>query len=216
MLFSVETNEIRESGWLKKAFRAPEIPSRRGRRNENTWREGKRQNTPRPPTRIYGRPLENACTLTTKIPMEQPMTGMTCTRCRTEDPSPVFVSPLGTTVSPPLSFFDLPRNRGLCRTGYLLRGRCRLNLINSMRHLDKCAHPKNNFHTHPPSFPFFQPPLPLSLSSPLFFLNCPILSGRSNRFFGYQIPDSYSSSASELQARGREKERESGDHHGGR
>lgn len=43
-----------------------------------------------------------------------------------------FVSP-----SPPS-----PIRKTLCGplwTGYLLRGRCRLNLINSMRHLDKCA-----------------------------------------------------------------------------
>lgn len=35
-----------------------------------------------------------------------------------------------------------PIRKTLCGplwTGYLLRGRCRLNLINSMRHLDKCA-----------------------------------------------------------------------------
>lgn len=35
-------------------FRASRIPTRRHRRNENTWREGKRQNTPRPPTRTRG------------------------------------------------------------------------------------------------------------------------------------------------------------------
>ena len=85
---------------------------------------------------MTGRPT--AYTLTTKIPMEQPMTGMTCTRCRTEDTSWSSFLP-STPATLLLSFFDLPRNRGLCRTGYLLRGRCRLNLINSMRHLDKCA-----------------------------------------------------------------------------
>lgn len=29
----------------------------------------------------------HACARASKIPMERPMTGMTCTRCRTEDPS---------------------------------------------------------------------------------------------------------------------------------
>lgn len=90
----------------------------------------------------------------------------------------VFVSaPLGVVR---LSFSGLPGNRGLCRTGYLLRGRCRLNLINSMRHLDKCA-PRTRIQRiifiliHLP-FPSFSPPLPhRPLLHLLFFLNCPIL-----------------------------------------
>lgn len=46
--------KIRESVRLPGEFRASRIPTRQHRRNENTWREGKRQNTPRPPTRARG------------------------------------------------------------------------------------------------------------------------------------------------------------------
>lgn len=74
--------------------------------------------------------------------MERPMTGMTCTRCRTEDPSRSSpVPPLSSVRSCLSSTVDLldVRRLGQARSGYLLRGRCGLNLINSMRHLDKCA-----------------------------------------------------------------------------
>lgn len=72
------------------------------------------------------------------------MTGMTCTRCRTEDPSrsssslpPPLVAPFFRSR---LSSVDpLSSSLRRARSGYLLRGRCGLNLINSMRHLDKCA-----------------------------------------------------------------------------
>lgn len=50
--------------------------------------------------------------------------------------SPLLLAPF-VSPSPPS-----PIRKTLCGplwTGYLLRGRCRLNLINSMRHLDKCA-----------------------------------------------------------------------------
>lgn len=43
--------KIREISPVAGEFRAPRIPTQRHRRYENTWREGKRQNTPRPPTR---------------------------------------------------------------------------------------------------------------------------------------------------------------------
>lgn len=77
------------------------------------------------------------------------MTGMTCTRCRTEDPSrSSSVSPRRARRARTLARLSLPpsiRSRRSSsspsgsRSGYLLRGRCGLNLINSMRHLDKCA-----------------------------------------------------------------------------
>lgn len=83
-------------------IRLPEIPSRRGAEGgaegENTWREGKRQNTPRPPTHASG--SRRVPTPTAKIPTEQPMTGMTCTRCRTEH--------LLSSSSPPSSLLPLP------------------------------------------------------------------------------------------------------------
>lgn len=82
------------------------------------------------------RPRRVPTPTTAKIPMEQPMTGMTCTRCRTEDPSLLRHS--FHDLSPP-SLSPIRRLCGPLWTGYLLRGRCRLNLINSMRHLDKCA-----------------------------------------------------------------------------
>lgn len=70
------------------------------------------------------------------------MTGMTCTRCRTEDPSRSSSAPPRPSVRSRLSstvdLLDV-RRLGRARSGYLLRGRCGLNLINSMRHLDKCA-----------------------------------------------------------------------------
>lgn len=80
-----------------------------------------------------------------EIPMERPMTGMTCTRCRTEDPSrSSSASPLGLPPGPSVFLFHRRSARrssspSASRSGYLLRGRCGLNLINSMRHLDKCA-----------------------------------------------------------------------------
>jgi len=49
--FLVDLHENPRIGSLMGDFRASRIPTRRHRRNENTWREGKRQNTPRPPTR---------------------------------------------------------------------------------------------------------------------------------------------------------------------
>lgn len=101
------------------------------------------------------------------------------------------------------------------RSGYLLRGRCGLNLINSMRHLDKCA-PRTRIqriifiliHLSLLSIPGLSPssrPIPhlvlRSFSSPLTVSpRADPRHGRSNRFFGYQIPDSYSSSASTLRA----------------
>lgn len=49
---SKSANQPRLRGRERREFRASRIPTRRHRRrNENTWREGKRQNTPRPPTR---------------------------------------------------------------------------------------------------------------------------------------------------------------------
>lgn len=61
------------------------------------------------------------------------------------------------------------RNRHLRQSGYLLRGRCRLNLINSMRHLDKCV-PRTRIQRiifiliHLPFPPFQSPSPPLFLS----------------------------------------------------
>lgn len=49
-------------------------------------------------------------------------------------PRPSVRSRLSSTVD----LLDV-RRLGQARSGYLLRGRCGLNLINSMRHLDKCA-----------------------------------------------------------------------------
>lgn len=104
---------------------------------------------------------------------------------------------------------------GRARSGYLLRGRCGLNLINSMRHLDKCA-PRTRIQRiifiliHLPSsslsLPYLRLVSLLSTDPSLRSLTSPRppsplagpRSGRSNRFFGYQIPDSYSSSASTL------------------
>jgi len=177
------------------------------------------------------------------------MTGMTCTRCRTEDPSRSSTAPprqrllvrISLSFSPTslcLSVSLLPspvlssavsisaRRLRRARSGYLLRGRCGLNLINSMRHLDKCAprtriqriifilihFPSPLLPAGPRSPPAAPPPPPCCLSvdpslrSPrLRFVRLasprlakPRRSGRSNRFFGYQIPDSYSSSASTL------------------
>lgn len=45
------------------------------------------KHTSRPPTRTARAAYQHQ--QQAKIPMEQPMTGMTCTRCRTEDPSPL-------------------------------------------------------------------------------------------------------------------------------
>lgn len=145
------------------------------------------------------------------------MTGMTCTRCRTEDPSrssPASLRPsIRSCLSSTVDLLDV-RRLGRARSGYLLRGRCGLNLINSMRHLDKCA-PRTRIQR----IIFILIHLPFSLSLPYLWLvsllsTDPSLgslaslrppspltgprSGRSNRFFGYQIPDSYSSSASTL------------------
>lgn len=175
------------------------------------------------------------------------MTGMTCTRCRTEDPSRSSSASLRSQPSPPLPppssrpvRLSLPPS--ICptfvvspsgsRSGYLLRGRCGLNLINSMRHLDKCA-PRTRIQriifilihrSSPLLFPGLRspppPPSPCLLSTdpssrspapprPLPRLTGP-RSGRSNRFFGYQIPDSYSSSASTLRGGDGEGEEEVG------
>lgn len=140
--------KIREFSPVAREFRASRIPTRRHRRYENTWREGKRQNTPRPPTRARERARTRSDirarvrTHASRIPMERPMTGMTCTRCRTEDPSrssPVPPRPsIRSRLSSTVDLLDV-RRLGQARSGYLLRGRCGLNLINSMRHLDKCA-----------------------------------------------------------------------------
>lgn len=120
-------------------IRLPEIPSRRGAEGgaegENTWREGKRQNTPRPPT--HARIRFEARTNTNGKDSYGATNDWNDLHSMSNRTSPLlflapFVSP-----SPPS-----PIRKTLCGplwTGYLLRGRCRLNLINSMRHLDKCA-----------------------------------------------------------------------------
>lgn len=123
--------KIRESGCQK--FRHDE--ERRGERRENTWREGKRQNTPRPPT--HARIRFEARTNTNGKDSYGATNDWNDLHSMSNRTSPLlflapFVSP-----SPPS-----PIRKTLCGplwTGYLLRGRCRLNLINSMRHLDKCA-----------------------------------------------------------------------------
>lgn len=100
--------------------------------------------------------------------MERPMTGMTCTRCRTEDPSrssPASLRPsIRSRLSSTVDLLDV-RRLGRARSGYLLRGRCGLNLINSMRHLDKCA-PRTRIQR----IIFILIHLPSSLSLPYLWL----------------------------------------------
>lgn len=120
-------------------IRLPEIPSRRGAEGEaegeNTWREGKRQNTPRPPT--HARIRFEARTNTNGKDSYGATNDWNDLHSMSNRTSPLlFLAPFVSPSRPS------PIRKTLCGplwTGYLLRGRCRLNLINSMRHLDKCA-----------------------------------------------------------------------------
>lgn len=125
-------------------FRASRIPTRRHRRNENTWREGKRQNTPRPPTRARTRSDLHARSRTHAHTRARPrfLWSDQWLEWLALDVEPKI--PLGLPPRSPSSFRPFVVSVR-ARSGYLLRGRCGLNLINSMRHLDKCA-PRTCIH----------------------------------------------------------------------